>query len=110
VPPFALASVDGGESYWHPRDSGEDAAAMLDEFVPLLACHGLDVRPLGFLGRSMGGFGEGDPFCLASRDFVHGFTTRPAGGFEPGNHDVGYWRRIAPHQLRSLGRALASAT
>lgn len=23
--PFAIASVDGGESYWHPRASGEDA-------------------------------------------------------------------------------------
>ena len=29
----------------------------------------------------------------------------PAGGFERGGHDVGYWRRIAPRQLRFLGAA-----
>jgi hypothetical protein len=55
VPPFALASVDGGDSYWHARETGEDAAA---------------------------------------------------GGFALGDHDLGYWRRIAPDQLAFLGRAL----
>jgi S-formylglutathione hydrolase FrmB len=172
--PFALASVDGGETYWHARDSGEDAGAMvLQEFVPLLASHGLDVGRLGFLGWSMGGYGalrlaeqlgrnrvagvaavspalwhkfsesapgafddaadfadatvigrqhnldgiplrvdcgEGDPFYSATRDYVRGFATRPPGAFEPGNHDVGYWRSIAPHQIRFLARAFATAT
>jgi len=56
--PFVIASVDGGDhSYWHPR-RGENAAAMVtDEFVPLLASHGLDVGRLGLLGWSMGGYG-----------------------------------------------------
>lgn len=172
--PFALASVDGGETYWHARDSGEDAGAMvLDEFVPLLAAHGLDVGRLGLMGWSMGGYGalrlaeqlgpnrvvgvaavspavwhefsesapgafddaadfadatilgrqrsldgipvrvdcgEGDPFYSATRDYVRGFHSRPAGAFEPGDHDVGYWRRMAPHQIRFLARAFASAT
>jgi S-formylglutathione hydrolase FrmB len=167
--PFALASIDGGDTYWHARDSGEDAGAMvLDELVPLLSDRGLDVRRLGFLGWSMGGYGalalagrlgpgrvagvaagspalwhdyedtapgafddaedfaaatvfgrqdsldgvavridcgEGDPFYAAVRDYVDGFAQPPAGGFEPGNHDVGYWRRMAPYQLRFLARA-----
>jgi S-formylglutathione hydrolase FrmB len=171
VAPFALASVDGGESYWHARDSGEDAGAMVvDEFLPLLAGRSLDTKRLGFLGWSMGGYGalslagelgrdrvagvaaespalwhsyedtapgafddaadfaaattlgrqgnlhgipvridcgEGDRFYAATRDYVSGFDVRPAGGFQPGGHDVGYWRRMAPHQLRFLGQALA---
>ncbi|HEY4268621.1 MAG TPA: alpha/beta hydrolase-fold protein [Galbitalea sp.] len=56
--PFAIASVDGGNSYWHKRASGEDSGAMVtNEFIPLLADHGLDVANVGFLGWSMGGFG-----------------------------------------------------
>ncbi len=170
--PFALASVDGGRTYWHARDSGEDAGAMvIDEFLPLLADRGLDVRRVAFLGWSMGGYGaltlagqlgrhrvaglavaspalwheyedtapgafdnaadfaaatafgrqetlaaiplridcgEGDPFYAATRDYVDGFSQPPAGGFEPGNHDAGYWRRIAPEQMRFLARALSS--
>jgi enterochelin esterase-like enzyme len=61
VPPFALASVDGGESYWHPRASGEDRMSMLmHEFVPMCA----DRWQLGetrarraIMGWSMGGYG-----------------------------------------------------
>ena len=169
--PFALASVDGGETYWHERDDGEDAGAMVvDEFIPMLAEHGLDTRRVGFLGWSMGGYGalalagrlgpartvavaaespalwhdfadsapgafdspsdfmdatvfgrqstldgikvridcgEGDPFYAATRDYVEGFTSPPAGGFQRGEHDVGYWRRMAPDQLHFLGRAFA---
>lgn len=169
--PFAMASVDGGESYWHPRDNGEDAGAMvLDEFLPLLDRRGLDVTRLAFFGWSMGGYGalrlagllgrdrvaavvaespalwhdfddtapgafdgpsdfadttvfgrqheldgipvridcgEGDPFYDATRDYVSGFDDPPAGGFQPGDHDIGYWRRMAPAQLRFLGEAFA---
>lgn len=55
---FALASVDGGDTYWHHRASGIDAGAMVvEEFLPLLAAHGLDTRRIGFFGWSMGGFG-----------------------------------------------------
>jgi pimeloyl-ACP methyl ester carboxylesterase len=170
--PFALASVDGGESYWHARATGEDAGAMvLREFLPLLGRHGLDIGRVGFLGWSMGGYGalvlaarlgrsralavaaespalwheyedssqgafddaadferstvfgrqrrlegipvridcgKGDPFFPAVRDYVAGFVHRPAGGFQPGAHSVGYWRRMAPHQMRFLARALAA--
>ena len=58
VRPFAIASVDGGDhSYWHPRRGENPAAMVTDEFVPLLADHGLDVARIGLLGWSMGGYG-----------------------------------------------------
>ncbi len=57
-PPFALASVDGGDRYWHPRADGDDPLRMLtDEFLPLLAGRGLGTRRIGMLGWSMGGYG-----------------------------------------------------
>lgn len=57
-PPFAVVSVDGGDSYWHRRASGEDSGAMvLDELIPLLAAKGLDTARVGFMGWSMGGYG-----------------------------------------------------
>jgi len=56
--PFAIASVDGGNRYWHKRAAGDDSGAMVtDEFIPLLGDRGLDVARVGFLGWSMGGFG-----------------------------------------------------
>ncbi|WP_028645153.1 alpha/beta hydrolase [Nocardioides sp. URHA0020] len=58
VPPFAVAAVDGGTSYWHPRPDGEDTGAMVvDELLPLLEQQGLDVSRVGLLGWSMGGYG-----------------------------------------------------
>ena len=58
VPPFAIASVDGGRSYWHHRPSGEDAQAMVvDELLPLLGRHGVTTDRIGLLGWSMGGYG-----------------------------------------------------
>ncbi len=57
-PPFAVVSVDGGDSYWHRRASGEDSGAMvLTELLPILAAKGLDTSKLGFIGWSMGGYG-----------------------------------------------------
>lgn len=56
--PFALASVDGGNSYWHARRSGEDAGAMVrEELLPLLARRGLRTDRVALMGWSMGGFG-----------------------------------------------------
>ncbi|HVK27372.1 MAG TPA: alpha/beta fold hydrolase [Nocardioides sp.] len=172
VPPFAVASVDGGETYWHDRASGDRAQAMvIDEFLPRVAEAGLDTGRIGFVGWSMGGFGalhlgsvlgpdrvaavaalspalwheyddtapgayddaadfgrvsvmgrqadldgiavrvdcgKGDPFYANSRDYVAGFDDPPAGGFQLGDHDSGYWRRMAPRVLAFLGDALAS--
>lgn len=52
--------------------------------------------------------GEFDPFYAATRDFVGRLRPAPASGFGPGGHDAAYWRRVAPAQLRFLGRALHS--
>jgi pimeloyl-ACP methyl ester carboxylesterase len=58
VPPFAIATVDGGNSYWHHRPSGEDAGAMVvDELLPLMRGQGVSIRRIGLLGWSMGGYG-----------------------------------------------------
>lgn len=55
---FAIAAIDGGESYWHPRRSGEDAGAMvIEEFLPLLAEQGLLTDRVALFGISMGGYG-----------------------------------------------------
>ncbi|MCB5275297.1 hypothetical protein BJG92_02845 [Arthrobacter sp. SO5] len=56
--PFAIAAVDGGDSWWHPRASGTDTQSMVvEEFLPLLASQGLDTGRLALFGLSMGGFG-----------------------------------------------------
>jgi enterochelin esterase-like enzyme len=50
--------------------------------------------------------GTGDPFYRSTKDFVPTLTPRPAGGFQPGGHDLRYWRRMAPAQLAFVGRHL----
>jgi enterochelin esterase-like enzyme len=58
TPPFAIASVDGGDhEYWHPRQGTDPAGMVLREFLPLLVGNGLDVRRVGLIGWSMGGYG-----------------------------------------------------
>ena len=55
---LAVAAIDGGLSYWHPRE-GSDASAMLtQEFLPLLADRGLPTQRIGLTGVSMGGYGS----------------------------------------------------
>lgn len=168
--PFAIASIDGGNRYWHPRADGDDPAAMVvDEFLPRIARRGFDTDRLALTGYSMGGFGalrlggvlgasrvravsaispalwtsaadtargafddaadfrantvlgrqraldgvavrvdcgNGDGFAPAVHTYVDGFGAPPAGGFEPGAHTHGYWRRLAPQQLAFLARHL----
>ncbi len=59
VPPFAIASVDGGSATnWHRRASGDDPQAMLiDEFMPMLENRGLITSRIGLWGWSLGGYG-----------------------------------------------------
>ncbi|WP_083339341.1 alpha/beta hydrolase [Mycobacterium syngnathidarum] len=57
-PPFAVVSVDGGNSFWRRRASGEDSGAMvLDELIPMLTTKNIDTSRVAFMGWSMGGYG-----------------------------------------------------
>ncbi len=68
--PFAIAAVDGGDSWWHARADGTDTQSMLlTEFLPLLAGSGLDTGRVGLFGLSMGGFGA---LLLASQGKIPG--------------------------------------
>jgi enterochelin esterase-like enzyme len=66
TPPFAMASIDGGNhTYWHRREGGDDPQAMLlEEFLPQLKQQGLSTEYFGLTGWSMGGYGA---LLLASR-------------------------------------------
>lgn len=56
--PFAIAAVDGGDTWWHARRDGSDTQSMLvREFVPFLGAQGFDLGQIGLFGLSMGGFG-----------------------------------------------------
>lgn len=54
----AVISIDGGESYGHPRASGENRLAMLlDEAIPWASRRYGTTAPMGIIGWSMGGYG-----------------------------------------------------
>jgi pimeloyl-ACP methyl ester carboxylesterase len=57
--PFALALVDAGESYFHPRTSGEDRLAFATIDLPKLVRDVLGTAVLheALIGMSMGGYG-----------------------------------------------------
>jgi S-formylglutathione hydrolase FrmB len=58
VAPFVAVAVDGGETYWHHRASGDDPEQMiLTEILPRLADQGLVTARLAAFGWSMGGYG-----------------------------------------------------
>jgi S-formylglutathione hydrolase FrmB len=57
VPPFVLASVSGGNGYWHPHPGDDPLGMLLTEFPTILSQHGLPVNKFGLFGWSMGGYG-----------------------------------------------------
>jgi pimeloyl-ACP methyl ester carboxylesterase len=62
---LAVASIDGGNYYWHARRSGVDTGSMIvQSFLPLLRRKGLVTSRIGLIGWSMGGYGA---LLLASR-------------------------------------------
>jgi poly(3-hydroxybutyrate) depolymerase len=62
---LAVATVDGGDFYWHARRSGIDTGRMVEqELIPLLGSKGLAIDRVGLIGWSMGGYGA---LLLASR-------------------------------------------
>ncbi|HRW17622.1 MAG TPA: alpha/beta hydrolase-fold protein [Dermatophilaceae bacterium] len=54
---LAMASVDGGETYWHPRRGSDTAGMVLHDLLPLVQAEGVAPAPIGVLGWSMGGYG-----------------------------------------------------
>lgn len=57
---LALASVDGGNTYWHARRDGSDSGAVVrEELIPLALsrCGLAATARVGLLGWSMGGYG-----------------------------------------------------
>ena len=52
--------------------------------------------------------GTDDPFHGATTAYAAGFPSsqHPVVGFQPGAHELGYWRRMAPAQLAFVGRHL----
>ena len=59
APPFIVASLDSGVSYWHERATGEDRLSLLlEDFIPFCEERlGLENPARGLLGWSMGGYG-----------------------------------------------------
>jgi len=113
VPRFAVATVDGGTTYWHPHPSGEDAGAMvLDELLPLLAAQGLHVQRLAFQGWSMGGYGAlrltgilGAPRVRAVAALSPALWTNPDDASSSGFADAAEYERysVVGHQADLSG-------
>lgn len=57
--PFALAVMDAGESYFHPRASGEDRLTVATVELPRIVRHVFGVSRVheAIMGQSMGGYG-----------------------------------------------------
>ncbi len=93
-PGFAVVGVDGGNTYWHKRASGEDSGAMvLDELLPMLSSMGMDTSRVGFMGWSMGGYGalhlaaklgpaRTAGICAISPALYNSFTGSAPGAFD----------------------------
>ena len=113
VRPFAIATVDGGTTYWHPRPSGEDAGAMvLDELLPRLAGQSLRTERLAFQGWSMGGYGAlrlagllGAPRVRAVAALSAALWTDPADASASGFTDAAEYQRdtVLGHQTELHG-------
>jgi enterochelin esterase-like enzyme len=112
VAPFAIAAVDGGTSYWHPRPSGEDAGAMVvEEFLPLLEERGLPTARIGLMGWSMGGYGALRLGGLLGPDRVAAVVaTSPALWTDPGDASaVGFTGAAEYERFSVLGHQSALA-
>lgn len=108
IAPFAVVAIDGGNSYWHRRRSGEDAEAMvINELPEFLAANGLEASTWAIAGWSMGGYGS---LLLAERHpkFVAVAASSAAVWFKGGDTRAGAFdsaEDFAAHDvLKSLGK------
>jgi S-formylglutathione hydrolase FrmB len=101
---LVLASVAGGNGYWHPHPSDDPLRMLLEEFPPVLAGHGLATETFAVLGWSMGGFGALLAASEAPGRFVAVVANSPA--FWPSYDEA---RRVnagafdSPEQWRRYG-------
>ena len=56
--PFALAGIDGADTFWTKLRGRDGGALVADEFLGLLGGRGLDTDRLALTGWSMGGWGS----------------------------------------------------
>jgi S-formylglutathione hydrolase FrmB len=55
---LAVATIDGGDFYWHARKSGVDPGRLvIEELLPVMGRKGLATDRIGLIGWSMGGYG-----------------------------------------------------
>ena len=55
---LAVATVDGGNFYWHARKAGVDPSRLvIEELLPMMGGKGLAIDRVGLIGWSMGGYG-----------------------------------------------------
>ena len=81
VPPYAIATADGGDTYYRPQPDGTDSSRMLvDELLPRLGRLGLDTGTLAVSGWSMGGYGA---LRLAGQSLL---PVRAVGAMSPALH------------------------
>src|SRR5690348_2915199 len=118
---LTLASVDGGDFYWHRRRPGVDPGAMVvDDLLPLLRKETGWTGKVAFDGREdflahdvfaperlavlrripvRLDCGRSDPFVAANRAFGRRLTTAHL-TIDDGGHTNGYWRDHAAAQLQ----------
>lgn len=54
---LAVAAVDGGRGYWHPRAASDTPGMVVHDLLPRLAERGMPTTRIGLTGVSMGGYG-----------------------------------------------------
>jgi S-formylglutathione hydrolase FrmB len=52
--------------------------------------------------------GDGDPFYTATKEFIAGLPTPPAGGFSSGGHDPSFWSSQLPAELTWIAPLLTA--
>jgi S-formylglutathione hydrolase FrmB len=106
---LAVAGVDGGaDSYWHPRQDGTNALAMLlEEFVPRVRSMVGDL-PQALMGWSMGGYGALLAAERARSQFVAVAPTSPAVWLTPGATALGAFDSPADFYANSVFNDLSN--
>jgi S-formylglutathione hydrolase FrmB len=91
------AIVAESPAIWH--SAGDTPSGAFDSAADF-AAHSIFGRTQQLAGIAVRiDCGSSDGFAAVTRDLRAALTPRPAGGLEPGDHDMAYWRRMAPAQL-----------